>query len=83
MRRDSKLLTETEHELVSMLGQCANLFAQVTTANGVQTANDRREFIAHIHDCQNAVMANAAARAFPDRYRLAGSALPDPHPEAE
>lgn len=70
------LLTDKEHETIDALGQAATLYREVLTATGgVTAAADFAEFAAHIHDCQNAVLANAAARAYPKRYRLSGGTI--------
>jgi len=67
------LLTNAEHELLGLLGSCWNRYAAILRTAGGDVQGDAAEFASHIHDLQNAVMAQAAARAYPDRYRLAGS----------
>jgi hypothetical protein len=59
-----ELLTEEEHMLVQRLGNIASTFCWMFTDGW-----DRAEFVGHIHACQNAVLAQAAARAFPHLYR--------------
>jgi hypothetical protein len=77
-------MTEAEHVLCQKLGQCATEYVQVliaatTTRHGRpaseyrelsdQHKHDVVEFVAHIHDLQHAVMARAAIRCYPERYR--------------
>jgi hypothetical protein len=66
------LLTEAEHDLCHKLGSCAGDYT--ATLGGWDNLSDAqrqdvREFTAHIHDLQHAVMARAAIRAYPERYR--------------
>ena len=72
----SDLLTDDEHELIDMLGKCANLFGRVI-GNGPTRAADTSEMVAPIHVLQQAVMSQAAARAYPTKYRLLGQTLRD------
>jgi hypothetical protein len=58
------LLTEREHFLVQELGNIASVFCAMFPGEW-----DRAEFVSHIHACQNAVLSQASARAYPDRYR--------------
>jgi len=58
------LMTEEEHGLVTRLGSVASTFCAL-----FKNEWDRTEFVGHIHACQNAVLAQAAARAFPALYR--------------
>ena len=68
----NELLTEQEQELVKLLGDCYNLFTKVCGNDSKVRVFDLQEFALHIHNCQNTVLAQAAARAYPDLYRLAG-----------
>lgn len=69
-----ELLTDAEHELVTKLGECFDAYTSIVGPGGTRSA-DLSEFAARIHDLQHAVLAQAAARAYPDRYRLAGEVL--------
>ncbi len=71
-------MTEAEHALVSLLGECARRYRTVLMSSGevgpydgltAAIQGDLREFVAHIHDLQYAVMARAAIRIWPERYR--------------
>ena len=73
-----ELMTKAEHELVELLGECFNRYAGIV-GRGDTRGPDLTEFAARIHDLQHAVMAQAAARAYPSRYRLAGGRI-EPSP---
>lgn len=66
-----ELLTENEHEALSHLGRAANSI-RLMLGDGPLADNDWSEAAADIHRLQHMVMAQAAARAYPDRYRLGG-----------
>lgn len=68
------ILTDEEHELVEMLGQCANRFAKVI-GHGPTSSHDYGEVVDKIHQLQSMVLSQAAARWFPSRYRLLGETL--------
>lgn len=66
-----ELLTPKEHLLLELLGDVANGFVAIM-APGAGRDGDMGEAVHHIHVLQRMVMAQAAARAYPDRYRLIG-----------
>jgi len=68
------LLTEAEHRVVDLSSELAVELHGVI-GHGPSRAQDLRETFAAIHMIQNAVLAQAAARAYPERYRLMGEAL--------
>jgi len=68
---DPGLLTPDEQEAVTLAGRLANLISRIVAA-GPTRNDDINEAVVHIHGIQHAVMAQAAARAYPDRYRLLG-----------
>lgn len=70
-----ELLTEHEHEVAELLGKCYVIFNQKICGRGPTRDHDLTEFASRIHDLQNAVLAQAAARAYPNTYRLAGDSL--------
>lgn len=74
---DRPLLTDAEHQLIGLLGRCWNLFASSVVGPDRTAQADCTEFVHHIHALQHMVMAQAAARAYPDQYRLAGRTLSD------
>jgi hypothetical protein len=72
-------LTPNELALCRKLGACYLDYRAVIYASSPDSASgqglsqaqqhDLREFAAHIHDLQHAVMARAAIRAHPDVFR--------------
>jgi hypothetical protein len=89
----SELLTQEEHDVVQLAGE---LWGEICRAipDGPTREADLRELIIHVHAIQHAVMANAAARAYPETYRSLGMTLdgkptappellPDPSAPAE
>lgn len=65
---EPELLTEDEHRLMDLTGELARgLFVLCG-----QAAGDRAEVALRIHGIQQMILAQAAARAYPDRYRLLG-----------
>lgn len=68
------IITAEEHELVELLGQCANRFAKVI-GKGPTRQYDYAEVVDKIHQLQAMVLSQAAARWFPSRYRLLGETL--------
>lgn len=65
------LLTDDEHEVIRLLAEAWNLLNQCA-GSGRTRAADMGEAALHVHALQHAVMAQAAARAYPDIYRLLG-----------
>lgn len=69
------LLTPAEDAVVTLLGQVWGLLVDDVVEHGRNARDDLAELAAHLHAIQNAVLAQAAARAYPDRYRRLGAAL--------
>jgi hypothetical protein len=78
-------LTDTELRLLDLTGQVAAALRQVIYADDdvsgrcsdeTVAAADWGEAAHAVHVIQRAVMAQAAARAYPDRFRLLGRAHP-------
>ncbi len=68
------LLTDLEHQTLTDLGAVWGQLCKIG-GTGPTRPEDLTEAMIHIHALQNLVMAQAAARAYPDRYRLAGESL--------
>jgi hypothetical protein len=68
-------LTEDEHRAMELAAQLVN---QVVRIMGFSDSRhgDIQELVWHIHGIQNMILAQAAARAYPDRYRLLGKVIP-------
>lgn len=69
-----ELMTAEEHAIVEHLGDLWNRLCKVV-GDGPSRAGDLDEAVIHIHALQQFVMAQAAGRAYPDRYRLLGLTL--------
>lgn len=65
-------LTPAEHSVVDLLGRAWTTLVEQVIEPGSQQGEDLRELVAPIHAVQNAVLAQAAARFHPDRYRPLG-----------
>lgn len=74
-------LTDDEHRAIELAGELADLVRQII-GDGPQAGNDWDELCAPIHLVQRTIGAQAAARAYPDRYRLLGQTLTPPPPAA-
>ena len=68
------LLTPDEQEAMRLSGELASLCHRII-GNGPQAANDWSEMAVRIHGVQHMILAQAAARAYPDEYRLLGGTL--------
>lgn len=66
----NRLMTEKEHALVTLLGEAASIYCKDVA--GEEYEWDQMEFVDKIHQLQHSVMSQAAARAFPEKYRLQG-----------
>jgi sugar (pentulose or hexulose) kinase len=75
MSNENPLLTQAEHRLITMLGEAMTVYAQEVVASGSQRTHDVNEFATGVHVLQHAVMSQAAARAYPGLYRLAGVSI--------
>lgn len=70
-------LTDDDHNAVTAVADAWAAICKVV-GNGPTRQDDLIEVVAHIHALQHFVMAQAAARCYPDLYRLAGETLPEP-----
>lgn len=68
------LLTDDEHRAVDLLGQVADLMGRIV-GHDLSRQGDMAEVGAHVHVLQRMVLAQAAARAYPDRYRRLGERI--------
>lgn len=78
----AELLTDDEHRAVQLAGELWNLLCRIVD-HGSTRAADLREIVAHVHAIQHAVMSQAAARAYPDQYRLLGGRVATTQTETE
>lgn len=70
----TELLTPQEHKAIDDAGKLWNDLSAIV-GNGVTRQADLGEFYLSIHAIQRGVMKQAAARAYPDRYRLLGEVI--------
>lgn len=68
------MLTEKEIQLVKVLGSCMGMFSEIC-GNGDTRSSDLNEVCDKIHQLQNIVLSNSAARAHPDMFRLLGGTV--------
>jgi hypothetical protein len=71
----SDLLTPDELAAMDLTGLLANQLARIV-GQGDNRQNDLAELLGnHIHGIQHAIMSQAAARAYPEKFRLLGESL--------
>lgn len=68
------LLTDDEHAVMKTTADLWNGLCKITGRDQTRNA-DLAEACAHVHAIQHMVLAQAAARAYPDQYRLLGESL--------
>ena len=72
-RRPAKLLTDLEHATIDSLADLHRDMSLIIGNPGSPISDaDRAEMVLHIHALQNMILAQAAARAYPEQYRLLG-----------
>jgi len=67
-----ELLSEAEHLAMNMIADLVNLVVREVIGTGASRDCDINEFCAAVHVVQNFILSQAAARAYPTRYRLSG-----------
>lgn len=70
-----ELLTQDEHRAMELTAELWNLLNRQVIASGPSHDGDCAELCGHVHAIQRMVLAQAAARAYPDRYRLLGGVV--------
>lgn len=68
---DKDFLTLAERRALDISGELADAFKQVI-GHGETSKEDFAEVVLHIHALQNMLLAQAAGRAYPEKYRLMG-----------
>jgi hypothetical protein len=66
-----ELLTTTEQRALEVTAELTNLLNSII-GDGPTREQDLSEMCLHVHYIQHAIMAQAAARAYPDLYRKLG-----------
>ena len=81
----------TDQSSGELTNQLASILCTQVIGHGSTRDADIREVVTHVHSIQNAILAQAAARAYPHTYRRLGETLgttpartmpPDPDPDA-
>lgn len=75
-------LTEDEHQAMQLTADLWNLLNQIV-GQGRSRAGDLAEICHNVHAIQHVILAQAAARAYPDRYRLLGGTIATPSTSEE
>jgi len=68
------LLSIEERNAMAATAQLNGLMKRII-GRGPTGEQDLSEFVIHLHAIQNMILAQAAARAYPDTYRLLGERL--------
>jgi hypothetical protein len=68
----SMALTEPELRALDLTGQLVRVMCQEVIGHGPSREGDVNEFVAHVHVIQQSIRAQAAARCYPQRFRLLG-----------
>lgn len=69
---DRELLSDAEHRALQLTADLYNLIANEIVGHDPSRHNDLAEAAYIIHRLQDMLLAQAAARAYPNRYRLLG-----------
>lgn len=76
--RAVEMLSEAELRAMDLTVELVHLMCQEVIGRGPTRDNDVREFVNHVHSIQQAILAQAAGRAYPDRFRLLGQTIIPP-----
>lgn len=71
--RSPAVLTDAERRALAVTAEVTNLMNEVI-GDGPARDADLAEVVIHVHGIQHMIMAQAAARAYPEDYRLLGGA---------
>lgn len=71
----AELLTPAEHRSMELTAELWNLLCAEVAGTDRSRTGDLAEVALHIHAIQHVILAQAAGRAYPDRYRLLGGTL--------
>lgn len=69
-------LTREELSALDLTAQLMGKFNKIV-GKGRNRSADLGEVVIHIHALQNMIMSQAAARAYPERFRLMGETVED------
>jgi hypothetical protein len=68
-------LTAQEKDAIGLTVELADMLDRIV-GDGPTRDADLTELISHVHAIQRSIMAQAAARAYPDKFRLLGGEPP-------
>lgn len=66
-----ELLTQNEFDALELSAKLVNTLREIIGDSQLGQL-DMTEMVFHIHSVQNAILAQAAGRAYPDKFRLMG-----------
>lgn len=72
---EKPLMTDEEHRAMELSATLWNYINRHVVIAGHTRDSDLREIMFHIHGIQRALLGQAAARAYPDKYRLLGGQI--------
>jgi len=70
----TEMLTDDERKAIQMTAELWNQLCRIVGDGRTRDA-DLTELCTHIHAIQHAVMSQAAARAYPEKFRLLGGTI--------
>lgn len=73
----NELLTPTELQAIQHTVALANLIGKIV-GDGPSRTGDMNELAHHIHIIQRYIMSQAAARSYPETFRLLGETIKPP-----
>ena len=69
------MLTPAELQAMDLTVELVNLMCGQVIGQGPSRPGDIAEFVSSIHRIQQQILSQAAARAYPDRFRLLGGTI--------
>lgn len=73
--RGPALLSKAEFDAMDLTGKLVELVTGEIIGRGPTREGDCNEFVHHVHNIQRMILKQAAARAYPDRFRLLGEVV--------
>ena len=66
------MLTDNEKDALALTADLWNILSGIV-GRGQTRKNDLKELMFHIHAIENAILAQSAAREYPEKYRTMGN----------
>ena len=73
--QDNELLTPAELRAMDITVELVNLMASEVIGRERTREGDLNEFVGHIHVIQQAILSQAAGRAYPNLFRTLGEVI--------